>query len=358
MAKTLRAAFFGLEKWEEEYVKAHIGAGFGTSFFPGHLDEKSAHLAKDADCIGIFIYSKCTAKLLSSLHRLKFICTFSTGFDHIDLGYCAKRGIAVSNVPAYGDKTVAEHTFALLLSLIRHVPRASERVLHGDFSVQGLMGMEIYGKTIGVIGVGHIGSNVIQIAKGFGMNVIAYEPHPKYDLAKRLGYSYAPLNTLLSKSDIVTLHLPLTPKTRHLINGARIAKMKKGAIILNTARGGIIETKALAQALLSGHIGGAALDVLEEEPLIREEREVLTQGNAHAAAIRTSLLNHMLLGLPNVLITPHTAFYTKEALESIVKTCVENFKAFGKGHPLNLIGSGVAMPKTPIRGKIKKRKNG
>jgi len=337
LAEKLKCAFFGLEPWEVDFVQKHLGSGFSASFHPENLDEKTLHIAKDANCIGVFIYSKCNAKILSSLPKLKFICTFSTGYDHIDLDYCRKKGISVAFVPTYGEKTVAEHTFALMLSLIRHIPPSTERVLHGDFSVQGFMGTELFGKTLGVLGVGHIGSHVIKIAKGFGMDVLAYEPTPKYDLANRLGYSYAPLNTVLAKADILTLHLPLTDKTRHLINAKNLSKMKKGAILINTSRGGIVDTQALARALASGQLGGAALDVLEEEPLIREEREVLTQGTARASAIRTALLNHVLLGMPNVLITPHIAFYTKEALESIAKTCVENFRAYRAGRQLNQI---------------------
>jgi D-lactate dehydrogenase len=331
----LKAAFFGLEDWEVNYIKKHLGSGFAASFYPQSLDEKNIHLAKDADCLGVFIYSKCDAKLLAALPKLKFICTFSTGFDHIDLDYCRKRKIAVAYVPTYGEKTVAEHTFALLLSLVRKVPSASDRVLHGDFSVTGLMGSEIYGKTLGVLGTGHIGGHVISIAKGFGMKVIAYTHHPDYSLANSLGFSYAPLDTVLSQSDFLTLHLPLLPQTHHILNSSRISKMKKGAILINTARGGLIDTKALANALITGKLGGAALDVLEEEPLIRDEREVLIKGSAHAAAVRTALINHMLLGLPNVIITPHIAFYTKEALESIADTCVGNFKAFRSGKILN-----------------------
>ncbi len=334
-AGKIKAAFFGLEKWEEDYMRAHLKGGFSLSFHPGNLSEKNISLAKAADALGVFIYSVCSGKVLSQLPHIKFICTFSTGFDHIDLDYCRKKKIGVANVPTYGERTVAEHTFALMLSLIRHVPSASERVLHGDFSAAGLMGRELHGKTLGVLGVGHIGANVISIAKGFGMDVIAFEPHPKYDLANRLGFSYAGLDEVISHADVLTLHMPLTKETRHIINEKRLSKMKKGAIIINTARGGVIDTNALARALTSGHLGGAALDVLEEEPLIREEREVLTQGSVRAASIRTALLNHMLLGLPNVLITPHIAFYTEEALTSIARTCADNFKAFRKGKILN-----------------------
>ncbi|MBM3229426.1 hydroxyacid dehydrogenase, partial [Candidatus Parvarchaeota archaeon] len=258
---------------------------------------------------------------------------------HIDLEACARRGILVSNVPSYGESTVAEHTFALLLTISRKINRIYERTARADFSLSGMQGFDLEGKTIGVVGVGKIGSHVIRIARGFGMNVIAYEPHPKPQLASSLGFCYASFEELLALSDIITLHAPYNKSTYHLINSKNIGRLKKGVVLINTSRGELIETGALVRGLKKGLVGGAGLDVLEGEGLIKEEGQLLSKDYSQEA-LKTIIQNHVLLKFENVVITPHCAFYSHEAVRRIEDTTIENIKAFLRGGQANAVALG------------------
>ena len=268
--------------------------------------------------------------------RLKMVATRSTGYDHIDLKAARRRGIAVANVPSYGENTVAEHTFALFLSLSRNVHKAYLKTTQADFSLEGLQGFDLKGKILGVVGAGHIGLHVIKIAKGFGMKVLAYDVRRQPFLSEVLDFQYASLNELLQASDIVTLHTPYGPQTHHLINRPAIQQMKRGALLINTARGSLVETDALVWGLDQGIVGGAALDVLEGEDLIKEERQLLSADFSKEKLV-TALKNHILLHRENVVITPHIAFFSKEALQRIVETTVSNIFNFLSGTPTNLV---------------------
>ncbi len=320
----MKIAFFEAEEWEKEYVRKRLGKrNSRILFFSGVLDEKSAELAKDADIVSVFIYSKIDKKVLNRLPKLKAIATRSTGFDHIDLKECRKKKVLVSNVPSYGENTVAEHTFALILALSRKIHKSYERTIRGNFSLEGLRGFDLKGKTLGIIGLGNIGKHVARIAKGFEMNIIAYDINKDKSLEKKLGIKYSPLQNLLKNSDIITLHCPYNKSTRHLINSKNIKTMKKGAYIVNTARGGLIETKSLVNALAKGHLKGAALDVLEEESLIKEEIQLLSK-NFPKKHLQNLLENHLLLTFDNVIITPHNAFNSEEAIQRILDITIEN----------------------------------
>jgi D-lactate dehydrogenase len=242
----------------------------------------------------------------------------------------------VSNVPSYGETTVAEHTFALLLTIARRLPESIERVKGGNFMPSGLTGFELRGKTIGVIGVGSIGTNVIKIARGFGMNVIVFKRTPDYALEKELGCKFVELPILYQQSDIVTLHIPYTKETHHYVSDEAFSQMKDGVVLLNTARGALIDTTALLKALESGKVKAAGLDVLEEEPLLEEEKDLLSQ-DFDKEKLFTILQDHMLLNHPKVVITPHNAFNSEEALKKIVETTHENLSAFVSGVPLNVV---------------------
>jgi D-lactate dehydrogenase len=324
MSKKTKIAFFEIEDWEKDYLKEKL-KDQELIFSKDVLDRKTADSAKDAYIISIFIYSRINKKILDRLEKLKAITTRSTGFDHIDTKECRKRKILVLNVPYYGENTVAEHTFALILSLSRKIHKSYERTSRGNFSLEGLRGFDLKGKTLGVVGVGHIGKHVVRIAKGFEMNVIAYDVNRDVKLAKKLGFKYVSFKDLLKNSDIITLHVPYNKKTHHLINENNIKLIKKGAYIINTARGGIIETKALVKALAKGQLGGAALDVLEEESLIKEEVQLLSR-NFPKENLQNLIENHLLLTFDNVIITPHNAFNSKEALQRILDTTIENIK--------------------------------
>jgi D-lactate dehydrogenase len=333
----MRIACFELEPWERTIFETAFPEG-ATQCYEEPLREE--HLAELQECevLSVFIYSPVTRAVIERLPKLKLICTMSTGYDHIDVAACKERNIAVCTVPTYGERTVAQHTYALLLALTHKLPQCVEEVKKGHFiPTPALRGRDIDGKTLGVIGTGKIGSNVIAIANGFRLRVIAYDPFPNPDLETQLNFRYVSLDELYAASDIVTVHVPLNEHTKHLINAEAIAKMKQGVIILNTSRGGIIETEPLFKALQSGHVGGAGLDVLEEETAIKEEKQLLSGSYTPDVDYRTALLNHLLIQHPNCLVTPHNAFNSQEALERIIRTTIENIQSFAKGEPKNLV---------------------
>ena len=243
----------------------------------------------------------------------------------------------VCNVPAYGENTVAEHTFALILGLSRKLVDCVERTRKGSFELKSLRGFDLQGKTIGVVGCGNIGRHIVRMACGFEMKILVFDLHKEMKFAKKMGLKYVGLDKLLRESDIITLHIPLNKHTFHLINREKIALMKKGALLINTSRGGIIDTDALVKGLRSGKLGGAGLDVLEEECEMAEERELLTKGFAQKCDLKTIVENHILLEMPNVIITPHNAFNTKEALMRILEVTIESVKGFKKGRKINVV---------------------
>ena len=318
------------------FQKSALRKRHALRFLEGKTLEAEPALLKTAEVLSVFIYSQVTAALLKRMPRLKLVATRSTGFDHVDLAACRKRGIAVSNVPFYGENTVAEHTFALILALSRKVHQAYFRTIRGDFSFEGLQGFDLKGKTLGVIGTGHIGMHAIRIAKGFAMNVIAFDVARNSLAAETLGFEYVPFDALLERSDIISLHAPYNAQTHHMINAGNIGKVKRGALLINTARGGLVETSALANALDQGTLAGAGLDVLEGEELIKEERQILSH-DYPMDRLKTLLQNHILLNRENVVITPHIAFNSREAFLRILDTTVANIEAFLAGKPENLI---------------------
>ena len=331
----MRIAFFEICNWEKRFLKKRLN-GHVLKFYEEQLDDKNIKEVKNFDIISVFIYSKINKNILSKLSRLRLITTRSTGFDHIDLRECKKKGITVCNVPFYGENTVAEHTFALILSLSRNIHKSYIRTLRNDFSIEGLKGFDLKGKTLGVIGAGHIGLHVIRIAKGFGMEVLAYDIHQDKFLAEVLGFKYTSLERLLKKSDIITLHVPYNKYTHHLINKENIKLIKKGAILINTARGGIVDTEALIEALDKGILSGVGIDVLEGEELIKEEKQLLYEKDK-LTLLSELVKGHILLSKENVVFTPHIAFYSQEALERILKTTIQNIIGFLNGKPQNVV---------------------
>lgn len=292
----------------------------------------------DAEAISTFIDSKLTAETLAPFQHLRLIATRSTGYDHIDLEYCRDAGITVCNVPDYGDTTVAEHTFALLLALSRRVPAAVERTQRGDFSQANLRGFDLASKILGVVGVGGIGWRVIHIAKGFGMGVVAYDINPDHTLETALGFRFAALPEVLKSCDVLTLHVPGGPETHHLISTEQFALMKPSAVLVNTSRGGVVDAEALIDALTEGRIAGAALDVLGEESWLRDEAQIFREGaEPSLATLRALAADHALMRLPNVILTPHIAYNTHEAVRRILDTTLANIQAFAHGAPQNVV---------------------
>jgi D-lactate dehydrogenase len=243
----------------------------------------------------------------------------------------------VSNVPSYGEATVAEHVFALLLTISHKLREALDRSHNGEFSPLGLEGFDLAGKTLGVIGVGSIGRHVVRIARGFEMNVVVFDLKPDSRLAAELGFHYLPFDVVLGEADILTLHVPATPATKNMISAAQFAKMKDGVVLINTARGSLIEPRALIQALRSRKVSAAGLDVMPDEPMIREEAELICSFFCERHDLRNLVADHILLRMPNVVITPHSAFNTVEAMGRILKTTVANIEAFAAGTPQNVV---------------------
>lgn len=339
MPKKSKIAFFETEEWEKPYLKEKL-KGCSVLFFNDAINKTNISKFRDADIISVFIYSKVDRVLINKLKNLKLIATRSTGFDHIDLQKCREKGIVVCNVPTYGENTVAEHTFALILNLTRKVHKAWERTRKLDFSEEGLRGIDIKGKTLGVIGVGNIGKHVIRIAKGFEMNVIAFDVVKVKGLERKLGFKYASFDSLLRNSDIVSLHCPYNKKIHHLINKKNINKIKKGALLINTARGGLIETDALVKALDSGILSGAGLDVLEGECFVKEDAQVMSKHFPEKCDMRIILEDHILAKKDNVIITPHNAFNSVEALQRILDTTIENIRGFLNKKVINKVDVG------------------
>jgi len=335
----MKIVIFELEEWERgAFDQLSDGHSLLLTRRPVAKGLNSRY--RDADVICSFIYSDLSAASLKQFTGLKLIATRSTGIDHIDTEYCGKNNIAIANVPTYGQNTVAEHTFALIQALSRHIPEAVQRTRSGSFSQKGLQGFDLQGKTLGVIGTGDIGRNVIRIANGYGMRVLAFDVKPDKKAASEMGFEYADMDKVLSDSDVVTLHVPGIEKTRDMISGPQFKKMKRGALLINTARGFVVNIQALLRALSEGKLGGAGLDVLPEEPVIREEAELLRSAYTGKGDLQVLLADHMLTRLSNVIVTPHIAFNTREAVQRLIDTSVENIVAYIKGEPQNLVSGG------------------
>lgn len=333
----MRVAIFEIEDWEREYLTEKLkDVPVELTFTRDKLALYNVGAFSTYEIMSVFIYSDLSETILNLLPNLKFICTRSTGFDHINIQATKTRNIPVSYVPTYGSETVAEHTLALMLALSRKLPEAVERTKKGSFSLEGLMGFNLKGKVLGIIGLGNIGKRVAELAKSMGMRILIYSKSRHTEEVGQLGAEEVEMDMLLASSDFITLHIPLNNETDHFINSEKIGKMKRGVYLVNTARGGVVDTAALIDGLNKGIIAGAALDVLEEEKLIKEERELIS-ADYPAEQLKRILEGHILSHYPNVIITPHTAFYSKEALVDILNITVDNIKAFVAGAPKNLV---------------------
>ncbi len=332
----MKIKLFEVEEWErpqfERLTEAH-----DVEFIPEPFRPANAGDHTDAEIISTFIYSSFDHGGLSKMDSLRLIATRSTGYDHIPLDTCRDRGVTVCNVPSYGKNTVAEHVFGLLLAISHRLEQAVDRTRKGDFTLRGLKGFDLAGKVIGIVGTGDIGREAIRIARGFSMEVLAYDIKPDEDLAQDQGFEYVSLDDLLARSDIITLHVPATSDTRHLIGPDEFAKMKRGVVLINTARGDVVATKSLVRALAEGKVAAAGLDVFPEEPVIREEAELLRSVYEEHHDLNTLLADHVLVHMRNVLVTPHSAFYTNEAVQRILDTTVDNIDAFVRGNPVNVV---------------------
>lgn len=331
----MKIAFFGIQEQEKKDYFLNSLVEHELVFSEQDLNEETIPQGSSAEIISVFVQSKVTSKVIDAFPNLKMIAIRATGFDNIDTKYAKERNIIVSNVPTYGSHTVAEFTFGLILSLSRKIPKASARVKSElVFNREGLRGFDLYGKTLGIIGTGKIGANVAKIARGFGMIILAYDLYPNEQLANTFEFQYVSLEQLLKESDIVTIHVPATQQTHHLINKSNIAQIKQGALLINTARGDVIETEALYSAIAKGHLGGAGLDVLEGETHL--SKTSAKEGSMTALSENVQA-NNLLINSLNVIVTPHIAFYTTEAEQAIIQTTVENIQGFIGGASRNVV---------------------
>jgi D-lactate dehydrogenase len=324
----MKVAVFSSKPYDRQFLEAANGPyGHELYFFEPRLTADTASLAAGYPAICAFVNDQLDAKVLELLNRsgTRLVALRSAGFNHVDLAAAEDYGIKVVRVPAYSPYAVAEHTVGLILALTRKIHRAYNRVREGNFALDGLLGFDLHGRTIGIIGTGQIGAVVARIMHGFGCHVLAYDPYPNPDL-EGSGLQYVPLEQLLAQSDIVSLHCPLTPDTYHLINSQSLRQMKHGAMLINTSRGALLDTAAIILALKSGKVRYLGLDVYEEEEdlFFEDLSDRVLQDDVFAR----------LLTFPNVIITGHQAFFTRNALQAIAETTLGNISAFEKGQPL------------------------
>ncbi|MHA1992075.1 MAG: hydroxyacid dehydrogenase [Candidatus Hodarchaeales archaeon] len=325
----MKIAFFEVKPWEIDYLTKlfKIEKDFVLIFTEEPLNQKNVKKFIDIDIASVFIYSSISKTVLKTLENLKFVATRSTGFDHIDLAECNNKNVLVSNVPYYGENTIAEHTFGLILALSRNIHKSYVRTQRNDFSIDGLKGFDLQGRTLGIVGLGRIGMHVARIARGFGMKVLAYDVKQDSFFSDLINFTYTSFEEVLRQSDIVTLHVPYNKHTHHLINKKTIKLFKKGAVLINTARGGVVETEALLEALEKNFLSGIGLDVIEGEEYIKEEKQLLYDPEK-IDIWKKIVQDHILLKKDNVVFTPHIAFYSQEALERILQTTKDNIKGF------------------------------
>ena len=318
--------FYDSKKYEQDYFENELVDKFHLVFKENELTPSSLlnQEEENAEIISVFTGSRLTAETLYKFKNLKLILTRSVGYSHIDMDYCNENHIIVVNTPHYGDYTVAEFTFGLLLNLVRKISCAENQLKNGDMYPE-TFGMELFSKTIGIVGTGSIGEKVAKIARGFSMNILYFDVKRNIYLEESLGLKYVDLDTLCKLSDVITLHAPLNPHTYHLIDANRIALMSESTVIVNTARGELIDTEALYDALLDKKIKGAALDVLEFEDTISSKRP---GADLNLKNLRTSLINNKLLHLSNVVATPHIAYDTKEAVTRILEMSAHSLKSY------------------------------
>lgn len=325
----MKVAFFDTHPFEKEaFERANVKHRLEIQFLETRLIESSAQLAKGFPCVCCFANDRIDAANLAILKAggTKLLALRSAGYNHVDLEAAKKLNIKVVRVPEYSPYAIAEHVVAMIQTLNRKTHRAYNRVREGNFSLNGLVGFDLHGKTVGIIGTGRIGKVLARIMTGFGCRVLLNDIHIDPELASELKCKYTDINEILEQSDILSLHIPLTPKTHHFINSDSIKKMKKGVMLINTGRGALIDSKALIEALKTGHIGNAGLDVYEEEAGIFFE-------DLSGQIISDDVLAR-LMSFPNVLITSHQGFLTQEALDNIAQTTLQNIEEFEKNLPL------------------------
>ncbi len=326
----MHVAVFSTQSYDRDFLgRANTGGRHVLRFLDARLDASTAAAAAGAQAVCAFVNDRLDEHALEALHGLgvRMVALRCAGFNNVDLRAAARLGIAVGRVPEYSPYAVAEHTAALVLTLNRKLHRAIARVREGNFALEGLLGFDLHGRTVGVVGTGRIGEAFLRIMAGFGCRLLAFDPQPSPSCVQ-LGARYVGMDELLASSDIVSLHCPLSPQTHHLIDAAALSRMKRGAMLVNTSRGAVVDTGALIAALKSGHLGSLGLDVYEEEA-------DLFFRDLSSEVIRDDVFAR-LLTFPNVVITGHQAFFTEDAMAAIGRTTLDNLDSFeDRGVPLH-----------------------
>lgn len=329
----MKVAIFSTKNYDRHFLQEANADRHELRFFEPRLTEETVSLAHGYDAVCVFVNDEVNAPVLKALAAggVRLVALRCAGFNNVDLQTADRLGIGVVRVPAYSPYATAEHTVALMLTLNRKTHRAFNRVREGNFALDGLLGFDMHGRTVGIIGTGKIGSIVARILTGFGCRVLGFDPYPNPECEK-IGVTYAGLDELLAESDIITLHAPLTPENHHIINAQNLAKMRDGVMIINTSRGGLLDTVAVTEAMKAGKVGYLGLDVYEEEADIFYE-------DLSATIISDDVFSR-LLTFPNVLITGHQAFFTRNALENIGTTTIENISDWERsGTSRNIVTS-------------------
>ncbi|MBL8999706.1 MAG: 2-hydroxyacid dehydrogenase [Phycisphaerae bacterium] len=342
----MKVAVYSARGYESPFLHtANREAGHELILLSSPLTGSTAGLAAGCPAVSLFVGDDGSAPVLRLLHAggTRLLALRSAGFNHVDLDEAARLGLTVARVPAYSPHAVAEHAVALMLTLNRKVHRAFNRVREQNFALDGLMGFDMHGKTVGLIGTGKIGEIVARIVRGFGCRVLAHDP-VKSQVCESLGVEYVNLPDLFERSDIVSIHCPLTPGTRHLINTEALEAMKPGVMLINTSRGAVIDTRALIASLKRGHVGSVGLDVYEEEGDLFF-RDLSAEVILDDVFVR-------LMTFPNVLITAHQGFLTREACEAIARTTIDNISGYGRAGPAGVAPSNLVTARliAPVKG--------
>ncbi len=319
-----KVAVFSSKPYDQKSFTQVLPSDLEMEFFETRLTQNSVGLAKGFDAVCVFVNDELNANVLQQLSdmNIKGIALRCAGFNNLDLTHYQQLELKAARVPAYSPEAVAEHTVAMMMTLNRKLHKAYNRTKEDNFSLNGLLGFNIHNKTVGLIGTGKIGLATAKIMKGFGAKVVAYDPYPS-DMNKQIGFDYVDLNTLLSSSDVISLHCPLTDDTHHIIDQQAISQMKQGVMLINTSRGGLVDTNCVIAALKNGQIGHLALDVYEQESELFFE-------DLSTSIVQDDVFQR-LLTFPNVLITGHQGFFTEEALEQIAATTIYNLQCFANG---------------------------
>lgn len=321
----------------EQLSRGLSGTDHYWEYCPGKLTDETIH--EDAEVISVFVTSPVTAEAMAKMPRLKLIATRSTGFDHIDLEYAKKHDITVTNVPVYGQNTVAEYAFALLFNISRRMNPSIRATKRGEYYARDFVGFDLSGKRIGIIGLGNIGRHAAKIANGLDMRITASDPHVDTEFADKYDVQYASLDELLATSDVISLHTPLLPSTRYMISDDAISKMKGGVILINTARGELVDNQALIRGLRSGKIGGAGLDTIEGERYLSRDTlcNALVDGQTPDETFRHASETLVLQHMANVIVTEHCAYDTYEAIARINSTTTQNIIDYWYGETPNIV---------------------